>query len=103
MENIEVTVNGLKKDVKSLEYRMDKLEELSEHVNRLATSVEVMAANMEQMVKEQQRLADTQEKEETRIRTLEMQPIEVWDSIKKGIIGCVVSAICGAIIGGIVI
>lgn len=103
MENIEVTVNGLKKDVKSLEYRMDKLEELSEHVNRLATSVEVMAANMEQMVKEQQRLANIQEKEETRIRTLEMQPIEVWDSIKKGVIGCVVSAICGAIIGGIVI
>lgn len=102
MENIEVIVNGIQKDVKSLEYRMNRLEELSENVNRLATSVEVMANNMKQMVREQQRLADNQEGEEDRIRALEMQPVEVWSGIKKTITGCIASGICGAFIGAII-
>lgn len=102
MESVEVTLQGLKKDVKSLEHRMDRMEELNENVNRLATSVEVMATNMEQMTKEQKRLADNQEKEEGRIRTLEMQPIDAWNTLKKTIMTCVVSGIGGAIIGGVI-
>lgn len=101
MENMEVTVQGLKKDIKSLEYRMDKLEELGENVNRLATSVEVMATNMEQMTHEQRRLADNQEREGERIRTLEMQPVEVWNNAKKTLITCAVSGIGGAVVGSL--
>lgn len=101
MESMEVTVQGLKKDIKSLEHRMNKLEELGENVNRLATSVEVMAINMEQMTKEQKRLADAQEKEDGRIRTLEMEPAQAWDNAKKTLITCALSGIGGAVVGSI--
>lgn len=102
MESMEVTIQGLKKDVKSLEHRMDRMEEMSDNVSRLATSVEVMATNMEQMTYEQRRLADMQEKEDGRIRTLEMQPAEAWNNAKKTLITCALSGIGGAIVGAII-
>ena len=102
MESIEVTVQGLKKDVKSLEHRMDRMEEISDNVGRLATSVEVMATNMEQMTHEQRRLADMQEKEDGRIRTLEMQPAEAWNNAKRTLITCALSGIGGAAVGGFI-
>lgn len=101
MESVEVTLQGLKKDVKGLEYRMSHVEQLSANVNRLATSIEVMATNMEAMTHEQRRLADAQEKADERIHTLEMQPVEAWDSVKKTLVTCAISAIGGAIIGGL--
>lgn len=102
MESIEVIVQGLKKDVKSLEHRMDRMEEISDNVGRLATSVEVMATNMEQMTHEQRRLADMQEKEDGRIRTLEMQPAEAWNNAKRTLITCALSGIGGAAVGAII-
>lgn len=102
METVEAKLIGFDKDIKSLEHRMDKVEELSENVNSLATSVQVMAVNMGQMVKEQQRLADIQEGTENRIRTLELEPATVWRDAKKSIISCVIATLGGAILGAII-
>lgn len=102
VETIEAKVVGLDKDIKSLEYRMTKVEEISTTVNSLATSIQVLATNMQQMAKEQQRLADIQQNAESRIRTLELEPADVMRNVKKTIIGCVVSAMGGAIVGAII-
>lgn len=101
MDNLEITLESVKKDVEELEYRIEKIEVLSANINRLVTSVEVMATNMKSMAQEQHRLADAQDKADERIRSLEMHPAEQWDIAKRTVWTCVLSGVCGAVIGAV--
>lgn len=98
-EDAMVRIEGLSKDVKSLEYRMDAAEKTLQNISELTTSVKVLAVNMEQMATDQKRMADNLEKNSERIRTLEMQPAETWKLVIKITLTTIVGALVGAGIG----
>lgn len=96
-----IKLEGLSRDVKSLEHRMNNVEDMVENMNELTTSVRVLAVNMEQMATDQKRLVDNLERDSERIRTLEMQPAENWKTVLRTGLTTVVSALVGAGLGAL--
>ena len=72
---------------KSNTHRLEKLEESTEAINRLATSMEVM-------VNKQEQVAETVEKLDGKVTSLEEKPVRRMDSLVDKIIW----AVCGAVI-----
>ena len=97
-----IRLEGLSRDVRNLEHRMDSVEDMVENMNELTTSVRVLDVNMEQMALDQKRVADNLERDSERIRNLEMQPAENWKSAMRTIISTVISALVGAGLGAII-
>lgn len=73
---------------KSNSHRIDKLEESTEAINRLATSMEVMSEKQGQM-------ADTVERLDGKVTTLEARPGKRWDGIVDKIWLTAVGALVG--------
>ena len=97
-----IRLEGLSRDVRNLEHRMDSVGDMVEKMSELTTSVRVLAVNMEQMALDQKRVADNLERDSERIRNLEMQPAENWKSAMRTIISTVISALVGAGLGAII-
>ena len=76
---------------KSNTHRLDKLEESTETLNRLATSMEVMAERQEQV-------ADTVEKLDGKVTSLESKPAKRWDGLVDKAIWAVVAAVIAYIL-----
>lgn len=72
---------------KSNTYRIEKLECSTEAINRLATSMEVMVSKQEQV-------AETVEKLDGKVSSLEKKPIKRVD----GLIDKIVWSVCAAVI-----
>lgn len=72
---------------KSNTHRLEKLEESTEAINRLATSMEVM-------VNKQEQVAETVEKLDGKVSSLEQKPLKRVD----GLIDKIVWSICAAVI-----
>ncbi|MBE6916855.1 MAG: hypothetical protein E7470_02955 [Ruminococcaceae bacterium] len=72
---------------KSNTHRIEKLESSTEAINRLATSMEVMVSKQEQV-------AETVEKLDCKVSSLENKPIKRFD----GLIDKVVWSVCAAVI-----
>lgn len=97
-----IRLEGLSRDVRNLEHRMDSVEDMVENMNELTTSVRVLAVNMEQMALDQKRVADNLERDSERIRNLEMQPADNWKAATRTILTTVLSALVGAGLGAII-
>lgn len=67
--------------------RLNKLEESTEAITRLATSMEVMAEKQEQV-------ADTVDKLDSKVTSLEQKPVKRVD----GLVDKIIWAICAAVI-----
>jgi len=93
---IMVDVNGLKKDVRSLEIRMDKQDELNETMRKIATAVEVMAENIKHQIEEQKDIKSQVCEQNARINGIEMQPFKQSISTKIAIQVTVIGAIVGS-------
>ena len=72
---------------KSNTHRIEKLECSTEAINRLATSMEVM-------VNKQEQVAETVEKLDSKVSSLENKPIKRFD----GLIDKIVWSVCAAVI-----
>ena len=81
-----------RKDIRSLEKRMDKQEAQNEVIQDLVISVKEMAVNMTQMLEELK-------SQGVRLDRLEQKPAESWDTLKMAIVTALVSGIVGAVIG----
>lgn len=94
MENnineIEITkeLTNHDENIKSLERRMDKVEEQSKAINNLAMSVKELAINMNTM-------NEKQEEQGKRLAELEAKPARRWEQIVSLIITTIVGALLG--------
>lgn len=83
-----------RKDIRSLEKRMDKQEAQNEVIQDLVISVKEMAINMTQMLEELR-------SQGIRLDKLEQKPAESWSAVKMAALTSLVSGIVGFMIGNI--
>lgn len=94
-EEIAVRLAEHKKEIGSLKHRVDNCEEQYELLHKMATSIDTMAVNMSYMAKEQKKQGEQIEK-------LEQAPVEEFKHYKRTIIGCVITAIVGTVVGALI-
>ena len=93
-DNIEVSVVRLEEKVAGLSTRLEAVEKSSKEIYDLTVSVKLLASNVERML-------TIQEKQETRISSLEDEPANNWKTMKATIITGIVSALVGGIVTAI--
>ena len=93
-KEIEIRLAEHRKDIRSLEKRMDKQEAQNEVIQNLVMSVKEMAINMTQMLEELKAQG-------VRLDKLEQKPAESWSAVKMAALTSLVSGIVGFMIGNI--
>lgn len=83
----ERRLTAVEQRTKSNMHRLEKLEKSTEAINRLATSMEVMVSKQEQV-------AETVEKLDCKVSSLEQKPSKRMD----GLVDKIVWSICAAVI-----
>lgn len=95
-EEIAVALKGHDHEIGSLKHRMDSQEKQSEVIQQLALSVKELAFNMRNMAEEQKEQGE-------RLKKLENEPAERWNSAKKTAFTTIVSVIAGALATGLIV
>ena len=93
--NIEVKLENHEQRIVSIEHRVKDLETDNKIIMELSNSVQKLAINMEQMLEEQKIQG-------SRLRQLEDEPKEAWNSAKKTAFTSIVSTIAGALVAGLI-
>lgn len=93
-KEIEIRLAEHRKDIRSLEKRMDKQEAQNEVIQNLVMSVKEMAINMTQMLEELKAQG-------VRLDKLEQKPAESWSAVKMAALTSLVSGIVGFMLGNI--
>lgn len=93
-KEIEIRLAEHRKDIRSLEKRMDKQESQNEVIQDLVISVKEMAINMTQMLEELKAQG-------VRLDKLEQKPAESWSAVKMAALTSLVSGIVGFMLGNI--
>lgn len=93
---IHVTLENHTTRLNAIESQVAELNSVSSNIQELTLSVNKLAINMEYMLEEQR-------DQGTRIKTLESEPAEKWNSAKKTAFTSIVSTIAGALAVGIII
>lgn len=96
--DVAIAMTGIKKDVKSLEHRMELQEKFNEDMRELVTSVKLLAQNMEQMLKKQESQEKQLENQGNEIQEIKMQPAKNWTNMTKTIFTTIVGTIAGAMV-----
>lgn len=91
---VRVTLENHETRIDMLERALVKLEATAQSIYDMSLSVNRLAINMENMLAEQKAQGE-------RIKTLEAQPTETWNTVKKTVLTAIVSAVAGAIIAAV--
>lgn len=76
--------------------RLDMLEDQTQVIQSLALSVDRLATSMDRMAQEQAEQGE-------RLKALEQEPAEHWNSAKRTVITTIVSVVAGALAAGLII
>ncbi len=101
IQNLEIELAEVKKDVQSVTHRTDVLEKKVERMDEITNCLTKMTTNMEHMVTEQKRQGEQLDKQGEKIDKLEKQPAEEARYYKREIIKYIILAIVGAIVGAL--
>lgn len=96
LSDAELDAVGLKKDVSSLERRMDSQEAFNGEMRDLVVSVKLLAENMKNMLDEQKSQKEQLEKQDAKIQEIMMKPAQNWTSMQRTIFTTVLGALVGA-------
>lgn len=94
-EEIAVKLEGHEHEIGSLKHRMEKQEEQNKVIQDLVISVQKLALTMEAMLKEQSLQGE-------RLKKLEDEPAERWNSAKKTAFTTIISVVAGALATGLI-
>ena len=94
-EEIAVTLAEHKKEIRSLEYRVDEIEKLTNAVNQMAISVRELAVNLANVDNRMARYEDSLRSQGERIGELEKKPARRWDLLVTTIITALASGVVG--------
>ncbi len=95
-EDIAVKIAEHNKEIGSLKHRVGDLEDQTQTIQSLALSIDRLANSIDRMAKEQ-------EKQGERLKKLEDEPAERWNSAKKTAFTTIVSVVAGALATGLII
>ena len=93
-EEVAVTLANHDNRIKVSEHRLDDLEQSQKQIYDLTISVKELAMSVKSMVEEQKEQGE-------RIKKLESQPSENWNTLKKTILTSVISTLIGAVISAL--
>lgn len=91
---VRVTLENHETRIEMLEKALVKLEATAQSIYDMSLSINRLAINMESMLAEQKAQGE-------RIKTLEAQPTEAWNTVKKTVLTAIVSAVAGAMIAAV--
>ena len=94
-EEIAVKLEGHEHEIGSLKHRMEEQEEQNKVIQDLVMSVQKLALTMEAMVKEQSMQGE-------RLKKLEDEPAERWNSAKKTAFTTIISVVAGGLATGLI-
>lgn len=94
-EEIAVKLEGHEHEIGSLKHRMEEQEEQNKVIQDLVMSVQKLALTMEAMLKEQSMQGE-------RLKKLEDEPAERWNSAKKTAFTTIISVVAGALATGLI-
>lgn len=94
-EEIAVKLEGHDHEIGSLKHRMEEQEEQNKVIQDLVMSVQKLALTMEAMLKEQSMQGE-------RLKKLEDEPAERWNSAKKTAFTTIISVVAGALATGLI-
>lgn len=94
-EEIAVKLEGHEHEIGSLKHRMEEQEEQNKVIQDLVMSVQKLALTMEAMVKGQSMQGE-------RLKKLEDEPAERWNSAKKTAFTTIISVVAGALATGLI-
>lgn len=90
----ENRLTKLEESTKSAHHRIDKMEETQSEIHQLAMSVNSLAISVEQSQKNQEAMA-------ARLTEIELKPSRRWDQVTMVLIGSIVAAVAGYLLGKI--
>lgn len=93
-EEVAVTLANHDNRIKVSEHRIEDLEQSQKQIYDLTISVKELAMSVKSMVEEQKEQGE-------RIKKLESQPSENWNTLKKTILTSVISTLIGAVISAL--
>lgn len=94
-EEVAVKLEGHDHEIGSLKHRMEEQEEQNKVIQDLVMSVQKLALTMEAMLKEQSMQGE-------RLKKLEDEPAERWNSAKKTAFTTIISVVAGALATGLI-
>ena len=98
LNDVAVDIMGIKKDVCSLEKRMDNQDDFNGKMQDLVTSVKLLAENMKNMLDEQKAQKEQLEKQDAKIQAIMMKPARSWNTMQRTIFVALTSAIITAVV-----
>ena len=98
LNDVAVDIMGIKKDVLSLEKRMDNQDDFNGKMQDLVTSVKLLAENMKNMLDEQKAQKEHLEKQDATIQAIMMKPPRSWNTMQRTIFVALTSAIITAVV-----
>lgn len=98
LNDVAVDIMGIKKDVRSLEKRMDNQDDFNGKMQDLVTSVKLLAENMKNMLDEQKAQKEQLEKQDAKIQGIMMKPARSWNTMQRTIFVALTSAIITAVV-----
>lgn len=98
LNDVAVDIMGIKKDVRSLEKRMDNQDDFNGKMQDLVTSVKLLAENMKNMLDEQKAQKEQLEKQDAKIQGIMMKPARSWNTMQRTIFVAVTSAFITAFV-----
>lgn len=98
---VKVDLVGVKKDIRSLEIRMEQQDEFNKSMRDVATSVQLMAQNMQQMLEKQAEIVDATKENGREIQALKLVPAKKWSTATTAILTGAIGVIVGVVVNAV--
>ena len=102
MEDVAARVAVHDQQIKSLEKRVAKVEDLREQISAINVAIERQSGNIDRLTELVGTIGKQQQEHENRLDEIEQRPAERWESVVKTALTCIVSALVGAVMAGLI-
>lgn len=102
MEDLTAKVAVHEQQIRSLEARVKAIEDLRESIGEIKVAIERQTGNIDRLAEIVGGIGERQKEHEARIDLIEQRPAERWESVVKTALTCIVSALVGAVMAGLV-
>lgn len=101
MEDLTAKVAVHDQQIKSLEARTKKLEDMREGISEIKVAIERQTGNIDRLAEIVGGIGKRQEEHESRIDAIEQKPGKKWESVAGQVVSLVTAAIVGMILAHI--
>ena len=102
MEDLTAKVAVHEQQIRSLEARVKAIEDLRESIGEIKVAIERQTGNIDRLAAIVESIGERQREHEGRLDAIEQRPAERWETIVKTVVTCIVSALVGAAMAGLI-